>query len=34
MLMVDGSVHFINENTSPDLLKYLAKRDDAVPIEF
>ncbi len=34
MLMVDGSVHFIDENTSPDLLKYLAKRDDAVPIEF
>ncbi len=28
MLMVDGSVHFIDENTDADVLKYLAKRDD------
>jgi prepilin-type processing-associated H-X9-DG protein len=34
MLMVDGSVHFVDENASADLLKSLAKRDDGKAVEF
>ena len=35
MLMVDGSVHFVQKNTYPDTLNYLAKRSDGqVVAEF
>ncbi len=33
MVMVDGSVHFIDENISADLLNYLANRNDGKVIE-
>jgi prepilin-type N-terminal cleavage/methylation domain-containing protein/prepilin-type processing-associated H-X9-DG protein len=33
MVMVDGSVHFIDELTSPDILNWLAKRNDGKTIE-
>jgi prepilin-type N-terminal cleavage/methylation domain-containing protein/prepilin-type processing-associated H-X9-DG protein len=33
MLMVDGSVHFVDELISPDTLKWLAKRNDGNTIE-
>lgn len=33
MLMADGSVHFIDENISPNVLDYLANRDDGKQIE-
>ena len=35
MLMVDGSVHFVQKFTYPDTLNYLAKRNDGqVVAEF
>jgi prepilin-type N-terminal cleavage/methylation domain-containing protein/prepilin-type processing-associated H-X9-DG protein len=33
MLMVDGSVHFMQKYTYPDTLKYLAKRNDGQAVE-
>jgi prepilin-type processing-associated H-X9-DG protein len=33
MLMVDGSVHFMQKFTHPDTLKYLAKRNDGQAVE-
>lgn len=33
MVMVDGSVHFIPETTSPDILNLLAQRNDGLPVE-
>jgi prepilin-type N-terminal cleavage/methylation domain-containing protein/prepilin-type processing-associated H-X9-DG protein len=33
MVMVDGSVHFVPDTTSPDVLNLLAQRNDGLPIE-